>query len=112
MKQAAFETDITDLAHDGRGVAPAGGKAVFVADALPGESVRAHLVRRHRHFYEAQADEVLRALVRGRPGGRGRRRGTARGGRVGDGRAAAAAGEQERGRGEQGGEGTAYRHRG
>ena len=61
MKQAAFETDITDLAHDGRGVAHAGGKDVFVADALPGESVRTHLVRRHRHFDEAQADEVLRA---------------------------------------------------
>lgn len=54
-----FETDIGDLAHDGRGVARVEGKTVFVADALPGERVKAHIVRRHRDFDEAQADEIL-----------------------------------------------------
>lgn len=61
MKQTELETDITDLAHDGRGVARVEGKAVFVADALPGERVRARIVRKHRHFDEAQTEEVLRA---------------------------------------------------
>src|SRR5690348_1447233 len=61
MPQAIFETDISDLSHDGRGVAHVDGKAVFVADALPGERVCARIVRKHRHFNEAQTEEVLRA---------------------------------------------------
>jgi len=61
MPQTIFETDISDLSHDGRGVAHVEGKAVFVADALPGERVRARIVRKHRHFNEAQTEEVLRA---------------------------------------------------
>lgn len=50
---------IESLAHDGRGVARADGKAVFVAGALPGERVRARPVKRHRRFDEAVATEVL-----------------------------------------------------
>ncbi|HEY3519860.1 MAG TPA: 23S rRNA (uracil(1939)-C(5))-methyltransferase RlmD [Rhodanobacteraceae bacterium] len=61
MKQFEFETEIADLSHDGRGVARVDGKAVFVADALPGERVRARVVRRHRQFDEAQCIEVLQA---------------------------------------------------
>lgn len=56
-----FETDITDLSHDGRGVAHVNGKAVFVAGALAGERVRAHFSGKHRHYDEAAIDEVLRA---------------------------------------------------
>ena len=56
---AIFETGIDDLSHDGRGVARVDGKTVFVADALPGERVRAKLVRKHRHFDEARAEEIL-----------------------------------------------------
>jgi 23S rRNA (uracil1939-C5)-methyltransferase len=58
-RDASFETTIDDLSHDGRGVAHVDGKTVFVADALPGERVRAKLVRRHRHFDEARAEEIL-----------------------------------------------------
>ncbi|MGN6728965.1 MAG: 23S rRNA (uracil(1939)-C(5))-methyltransferase RlmD [Rhodanobacteraceae bacterium] len=61
MPQTIFETDISDLSHDGRGVAHVEGKAVFVADALPGERVCARIVRKHRHFNEAQTEQVLRA---------------------------------------------------
>jgi 23S rRNA (uracil1939-C5)-methyltransferase len=59
MRDSAFETTIDDLSHDGRGVAHVEGKTVFVADALPGERVRAKLVRRHRHFDEARVEEIL-----------------------------------------------------
>jgi 23S rRNA (uracil1939-C5)-methyltransferase len=60
-RDVAFETPIDDLSHDGRGVAHVAGKTVFVADALPGERVRAKLLRRHRHFDEARAEEILAA---------------------------------------------------
>ncbi len=61
MRHVQFQTQISDLSHDGRGVARVDGKAVFVADALPGEHVRARIVRRHRQFDEAQCIEVLQA---------------------------------------------------
>jgi 23S rRNA (uracil1939-C5)-methyltransferase len=54
MMRAAQEAEVVDLAHDGRGVARLGGKAVFVAGALPGERV---LVRRTRQ--RARHDEAL-----------------------------------------------------
>jgi len=60
-RDATFETSIDGLSHDGRGVARVEGKTVFVADALPGERVRAKLTRRHRHFDEARVEEVLEA---------------------------------------------------
>jgi len=60
-RDVVFETTIDDLSHDGRGVAHVEGKTVFVADALPGERVRAKQVRRHRHFDEARAEEILAA---------------------------------------------------
>lgn len=56
---------ITDLSHDGRGVAhwPEGhaqaGKAVFVAGALPGETVNVQQTARSKHFDEAKTLEVL-----------------------------------------------------
>ncbi|MEJ2516002.1 MAG: 23S rRNA (uracil(1939)-C(5))-methyltransferase RlmD [Gammaproteobacteria bacterium] len=56
-----FEAGITDLAQDGRGVARREGKTVFVDDALPGERVRASIVRRRRSHDEARLDEVLTA---------------------------------------------------
>jgi 23S rRNA (uracil1939-C5)-methyltransferase len=50
---------IEDLAQDGRGIARAGAKAVFVDGALPGERVLAHVVKRHRQYDDAVADEIL-----------------------------------------------------
>lgn len=60
-RMTVFETDITDLSHDGRGVARVNGKAVFVAGALVGERVRAHFSGKHRHYDEAVVEEVLQA---------------------------------------------------
>lgn len=57
-----FELDITDLTHDGRGVARRDtGKTVFVAGALPGERVVAVQTGRHRSFDEARTVDVLKA---------------------------------------------------
>ena len=61
LREFTVETSIDGLSHDGRGVARVEGKTVFVADALPGERVRAKLTRRHRHFDEARVEEVLEA---------------------------------------------------
>ncbi len=54
-----LQLQISDLSHDGRGVARQDGKAIFVTGALPGETVRAKMVRRHRQFDEAEVVEVL-----------------------------------------------------
>jgi 23S rRNA (uracil1939-C5)-methyltransferase len=54
-----FEVAIEDLSHDGRGVGRRDGKAVFVAGALPGETVRARQTGRNRNFDEAATLEVL-----------------------------------------------------
>ena len=65
IDQTPFQAEILGLTHDGRGVArrPEGhvnaGKAVFVAGALPGETVTARQTARSRHFDEAEAVEVL-----------------------------------------------------
>ncbi len=54
-----IEIDITDLAHDGRGVGRHQEKAVFVHGALPGERVSARLIDRNRRFDEALCESVL-----------------------------------------------------
>ncbi|MFT4198281.1 MAG: 23S rRNA (uracil(1939)-C(5))-methyltransferase RlmD [Pseudoxanthomonas sp.] len=68
IDRTPFEIAIDDLSHDGRGVGrrPAagegeGGKAVFVAGALPGERVLAEQTAKNRHFDEARTLEVLQA---------------------------------------------------
>lgn len=60
--EPAIETgDIESLDQEGRGVARVAGKTVFVAGALPGESVRFRRVRRQRRYDEADVVEILRA---------------------------------------------------
>jgi 23S rRNA (uracil1939-C5)-methyltransferase len=54
-----IEVDITDLSHDGRGVARIDGKTVFVTGALPGERVRLGRVQRHRNYDESKAEEII-----------------------------------------------------
>ena len=52
--------EITDLAFGGRGVARLDGFVIFVAGALPGESVRARVERVRAGFAEATCLQVLR----------------------------------------------------
>jgi 23S rRNA (uracil1939-C5)-methyltransferase len=56
-----FEVQIDGLTHDGRGVGRREGKAVFVAGALAGETVRAEQTGRNRHYDEARTLEVIQA---------------------------------------------------
>src|SRR5690625_7908658 len=58
-KYIEVETEITDLTHDGRGVARVEGKALFVDAALPGETARVVVTRRHRHFDEGRVLELF-----------------------------------------------------
>ena len=55
------EAEIVDLAHDGRGIARLGGKAVFVEGALPGERVRFRVYKQRRQWDEAGLVEVMTA---------------------------------------------------
>jgi len=61
LDPAPFECRIDDLASDGRGVARVDGKVVFVADALPGERVRAKRFKGGKDADQAQTLEVLEA---------------------------------------------------
>ena len=55
------EAQVVDLAHDGRGIARADGKTVFIDGALPGELVRYRVFKRRRTFDEASLVEILTA---------------------------------------------------
>jgi 23S rRNA (uracil1939-C5)-methyltransferase len=61
LQAAPEEADIVDLTNEAQGVARIDGKAVFVADALPGERVRLRRTHRHRKVDYAITEQVLRA---------------------------------------------------
>lgn len=51
--------EITDLTHDGRGVAELSGRRVFVPGALPSERVLLRTRQRRRRYQEAELIEVI-----------------------------------------------------
>ncbi|MBK0418856.1 class I SAM-dependent RNA methyltransferase [Leucobacter sp. CSA1] len=56
------ELDVTNIAHGGVSVARHGGRVVFVADAIPGERVRARVTEaRKKSFARAVTVEVIEA---------------------------------------------------
>jgi len=57
----SFSAEIHDLDHEGRGIARVEGKVVFIADALPGETVRFRYTRRARDIDEGQLLEIRQA---------------------------------------------------
>ena len=56
-----LELEVDSLAQGGRGVSRADGYVVFVSGSLPGDRVRARIVRSKRAFAEAKTVELLRA---------------------------------------------------
>lgn len=61
VSQVPFEATITDITHDGRGVAHIDGKVVFVNGALPDEVVMAQYVKNRKDYDEAKTLEVIKA---------------------------------------------------
>jgi 23S rRNA (uracil1939-C5)-methyltransferase len=56
------EVTITKLVHGGQGLGQlADGRKVFVWNALPGETVRARVIKKKRSYAEAIAEEVVKA---------------------------------------------------
>lgn len=53
------ELNISDLAFDGRAVAKLDGKVVFLNAGLPGETVRARVIRSRQNFNEAVVLDIL-----------------------------------------------------
>ncbi|NDV18903.1 23S rRNA (uracil(1939)-C(5))-methyltransferase RlmD [Pseudodesulfovibrio sp. JC047] len=58
-KEDLVECTIESLAFGGRGVAHVDGMAVFVADALPGDTVKVRIVRAKKRFAEGVAETVV-----------------------------------------------------
>jgi len=56
---AEVEVTIDTLAYGGNGVARLDGYVLFVSGAVPGDRVRARVVKRKRHYGEARTVEVL-----------------------------------------------------
>ncbi len=56
---AEVEVTIDALAYGGNGVARLDGYVLFVAGAVPGDRVRARVIKRKRHYGEARTLEVL-----------------------------------------------------
>ncbi|MES2141649.1 MAG: 23S rRNA (uracil(1939)-C(5))-methyltransferase RlmD [Pseudomonadota bacterium] len=55
----ASTVSITDLSHEGRGIAHINGKTTFIQDALPGETVLIETIKRHRQYDEAKTSIVI-----------------------------------------------------
>ena len=58
-EQKLYQADVTALSSEGRGVARVDNKAVFIDDALPGDTVLFHYTRRKRHYDEGVMDTVV-----------------------------------------------------
>ena len=61
MKQQDNPINITNLNHDGRGIAKLDGKTQFILNALPNETVKYAQLRKHKRFDEGIANEIINA---------------------------------------------------
>lgn len=58
-KDSVIECVIESLAYGGRGVGRVDGMAVFVAGGLPGDTVKARIIRAKKRFAEAVLEEIV-----------------------------------------------------
>jgi len=54
-----IEATITDLAFGGRGLVRIDGMAVFVDPAVPGDQIRARIIKKRKNYAEARVVEIL-----------------------------------------------------
>lgn len=59
MNGKIIEIDITDLAFDGKAVGHLDGKVIFLNGGLPGERVRAEIVRSKPRYYNGIVHEIM-----------------------------------------------------
>ncbi len=59
-KGEVVELEVFDLAFGGKGVAKQNGLVVLVNNALPGDVVRAKILKRKRSFAEAEVSEIIK----------------------------------------------------
>lgn len=55
-----FSTTVSNLSHDGRGIATLDGKKLFLDNGLPGEEVIFSYTRRHNNYDEGKVTEILK----------------------------------------------------
>lgn len=60
LPENPVRVDIESMTHDGRGVARVDGKAVFIDDALPGETVEFIYIDNHRDYAEGRVISILK----------------------------------------------------
>lgn len=61
LPEGEFNADITQLSHEGRGIAHIDGKTTFIFGALPGEQVKFKYTRQRNSYDEGQVTKVLQA---------------------------------------------------
>jgi 23S rRNA (uracil1939-C5)-methyltransferase len=59
-KGEIVELEVLDLAFGGKGVAKLNGMVVLVNNALPGDVIKAKILRRKRSYAEAEVSEIIR----------------------------------------------------
>jgi len=59
LPQGSFTAEVTALDHEGRGIARVDGKVTFIADTLPGETVKFRYTSRRNSQDEGAVEEVL-----------------------------------------------------
>ncbi len=60
MTAEIFELSVHSLSHDGRAVGRLENRVIFVEGALPGQTIRAKVLKSKKNFAEAQCIEVLK----------------------------------------------------
>lgn len=61
LPKEPVQVHITDMTHEGKGVARVDGKTVFINQALPGEDVEFIYTKKHRNYDEGRLHQVINA---------------------------------------------------